>query len=103
MSDAADFAQQLAAEDRTKQRQYVLSSTRGRWRVLGLGVVLLTAIRLAGLVPLAWSFILGFTVVFAAVNYAMTRVARSAELPPRSEEHTSELQSQFHLVCRLLL
>src|SRR5689334_24558011 len=25
-------------------------------------------------------------------------------LPPsRSEEHTSELQSQFHLVCRLLL
>src|SRR5689334_24729112 len=25
------------------------------------------------------------------------------ELMPRSEEHTSELQSQFHLVCRLLL
>src|SRR5438309_7487294 len=24
-------------------------------------------------------------------------------LPIRSEEHTSELQSQFHLVCRLLL
>src|SRR5438309_4618790 len=24
-------------------------------------------------------------------------------LKPRSEEHTSELQSQFHLVCRLLL
>src|SRR5689334_24787505 len=24
-------------------------------------------------------------------------------IPPRSEEHTSELQSQFHLVCRLLL
>src|SRR6266568_9494480 len=23
--------------------------------------------------------------------------------PPRSEEHMSELQSQFHLVCRLLL
>src|SRR5256886_12039431 len=23
--------------------------------------------------------------------------------PPRSEEHTSELQSQSHLVCRLLL
>src|SRR5689334_25369494 len=23
--------------------------------------------------------------------------------PRRSEEHTSELQSQFHLVCRLLL
>src|SRR5438309_9245298 len=25
------------------------------------------------------------------------------ENPERSEEHTSELQSQFHLVCRLLL
>src|SRR5689334_23490024 len=27
----------------------------------------------------------------------------SDQLGPRSEEHTSELQSQFHLVCRLLL
>src|SRR5689334_23645875 len=27
----------------------------------------------------------------------------SAPCPSRSEEHTSELQSQFHLVCRLLL
>src|SRR5689334_23149797 len=26
-----------------------------------------------------------------------------AALPPRSEEHTSELQSQLQLVCRLLL
>src|SRR5687768_17759207 len=26
-----------------------------------------------------------------------------AELPARSEEHTSELQSRLHLVCRLLL
>src|SRR5689334_24116348 len=26
-----------------------------------------------------------------------------ATVPIRSEEHTSELQSQFHLVCRLLL
>src|SRR5689334_24709755 len=30
--------------------------------------------------------------------------ARNTRPPaPRSEEHTSELQSQFHLVCRLLL
>src|SRR2546429_6704697 len=26
-----------------------------------------------------------------------------ATRPPRSEEHTSELQSRLHLVCRLLL
>lgn len=82
MSDAADLDQQLAAEDRSKERQYALSSTRGRWRLLGLGVVLLTAIRLAGLVPVTWSFIVGFGVVFAAVTYAMTRVARSGDIPP---------------------
>src|SRR5256885_1656251 len=33
---------------------------------------------------------------------AMTR-QRAAALPPRSEEHTSELQSPCNLVCRLLL
>src|SRR5439155_16405477 len=30
-------------------------------------------------------------------------VARSRTSPARSEEHTSELQSRGHLVCRLLL
>src|SRR5438309_6943977 len=29
--------------------------------------------------------------------------ARRCRATSRSEEHTSELQSQFHLVCRLLL
>src|SRR5438309_5624286 len=29
--------------------------------------------------------------------------ATHRDLESRSEEHTSELQSQFHLVCRLLL
>src|SRR5689334_24128688 len=28
---------------------------------------------------------------------------KSGASPTKSEEHTSELQSQFHLVCRLLL
>src|SRR2546429_7045171 len=30
-------------------------------------------------------------------------VERAAEVEQRSEEHTSELQSRLHLVCRLLL
>src|SRR5689334_24632173 len=34
---------------------------------------------------------------------ASSSIGRSATAKPRSEEHTSELQSQFHLVCRLLL
>src|SRR5690348_17586277 len=36
----------------------------------------------------------------------INRIAAKAlrlEIPPRSEEHTSELQSPVHLVCRLLL
>src|SRR5438309_5875707 len=36
----------------------------------------------------------------AAAEYGR---AESRKLSSRSEEHTSELQSQFHLVCRLLL
>src|SRR3989449_5355932 len=32
-----------------------------------------------------------------------TRAGPDAELGRRSEEHTSELQSRLHLVCRLLL
>src|SRR5687768_17630758 len=30
-------------------------------------------------------------------------VAEDEQVPRRSEEHTSELQSRLHLVCRLLL
>src|SRR5689334_24735637 len=41
-----------------------------------------------------------------AAKAAAPRQSTAAHSPPttsRSEEHTSELQSQFHLVCRLLL
>src|SRR5438067_3772009 len=34
---------------------------------------------------------------------ALPRRGRGAPAPRRSEEHTSELQSRFDLVCRLLL
>src|SRR2546427_11995283 len=36
-------------------------------------------------------------------NTRATRAGASASLAKRSEEHTSELQSQSNLVCRLLL
>src|SRR2546422_4641807 len=44
----------------------------------------------------------------AAPRAAVERVLRGSPLrcdhrEPRSEEHTSELQSRLHLVCRLLL
>src|SRR5258708_25264590 len=40
---------------------------------------------------------------FILVRRIQIQLARPASLPPRSEEHTSELQSPDHLVCRLLL
>src|SRR5437868_12283581 len=39
----------------------------------------------------------------ARVRRGRRRAARAAALVQRSEEHTSELQSRFDLVCRLLL
>src|SRR5712692_4562122 len=47
-----------------------------------------------------------FHYLWLAVKKAMPRTRKPLpKLAPeyRSEEHTSELQSQFHLVCRLLL
>src|SRR5439155_11175622 len=37
------------------------------------------------------------------LDYVDDRLRLRSEEPPRSEEHTSELQSRGHLVCRLLL
>src|SRR5687768_18094603 len=37
------------------------------------------------------------------VGGRVEHVQPAAVSPPRSEEHTSELQSRLHLVCRLLL
>src|SRR3989442_4260474 len=43
----------------------------------------------------------GIGIAYGEAVYA--RVAARAGTPTRSEEHTSELQSRPHLVCRLLL
>src|SRR5689334_23995701 len=55
------------------------------------------------------SGVLGPCCVWPLSTESFTPYSRSADLSHparlsiRSEEHTSELQSQFHLVCRLLL
>src|SRR5689334_24445520 len=41
--------------------------------------------------------------LLARRSLAVAACTFGAHGAPRSEEHTSELQSQFHLVCRLLL
>src|SRR3989442_13216141 len=45
----------------------------------------------------------GGPVAFNADRAALGRALRAARPDLRSEEHTSELQSRPHLVCRLLL
>src|SRR5438552_2369495 len=79
MPDAADLTDQLADEDRAKQRRYVLANTRARWRFVALGAVLLAILRVAKVSPVSWPFILGFAGVFAAASYAMLRMARGGE------------------------
>src|SRR2546429_5195653 len=44
------------------------------------------------------------TWILPSVGLSSLRTSRrNVDLPERSEEHTSELQSRLHLVCRLLL
>src|SRR5207249_11932874 len=51
------------------------------------------------LAPARWRYRAGARGDGAAHRWPHAR----APVPPRSEEHTSELQSRFDLVCRLLL
>src|SRR5438094_914033 len=82
MSADAALEAQLAEETRAKQRRHILSSTRARWIFVSVGAALLAATRLAGAAPISWWFISGFTVVCAAMNYAMYRVARDTPFRP---------------------
>src|SRR5688572_32621998 len=45
----------------------------------------------------------GMKVLFPTVREAVETIIDPAKIRWRSEEHTSELQSQSNLVCRLLL
>src|SRR5207244_6693686 len=58
-----------------------------------------------GFVVVVGTFILAGAVNTAIVgsNGVLNRVSEDGVLSERSEEHTSELQSPDHLVCRLLL
>src|SRR2546430_4052664 len=59
--------------------------------LLALGFVLMAINRVSGLV------------LPASTKYLVDNVITKRQMNLRSEEHTSELQSQSNLVCRLLL
>jgi len=65
-----------------KQRQYVLANTRARWGFVGFGMVLLAAVKLAGITTISWWFILGFAASFAAANTGMRRLVQGGAFEP---------------------
>src|SRR5690625_2402115 len=68
----------------------------------GLTLALATFTVLAGALPALAAWIGQLIVDAVVAALALHREGQSPELG-RSEEHTSELQSRGHLVCRLLL
>ena len=73
---------QLAEEQQANQRQYVLANTRARWGFVGFAIVLLLAVRLAGIIPISYWFIPAFAATFAAVNYGVRRLATTTTFRP---------------------
>src|SRR5690625_6109608 len=52
--------------------------------------------------PIDWKAVPTIAIRSGALG-SQNMFAQAMKCPPRSEEHTSELQSRGHLVCRLLL
>ena len=73
---------QLLDEQLAKQRQYLLANTRARWGFVGFGIVLLIAVRLAGISTISYWFMLGFAAVFTGANAGMRRLVQRTTFRP---------------------
>ncbi len=73
---------QLVREQHAKRRQYVLANTRARWGFVGFGIVLLALVKVTGIVPLSFWFIVAFAASFAAANYGVRRLALRTAFQP---------------------
>jgi len=73
---------QLVQERLAKQRHYVLANTRARWGFVGFGIVLLAAVKLAGLATISWWFILVFAASFAGANAGVRRLVQGGAFEP---------------------
>ena len=73
---------QFLEERMAKQRQYVLANTRARWGFVGFGILLIATVKLLGISPISWWFILVFAVAFAVANVAMRRLVAGDKFEP---------------------
>src|SRR5438876_2384999 len=80
----------------------IMSDAEGIRNLVGTGLVQLVGGLLTGAVALVVLFVLNWRLTAIAILILACFGAGMA-LAFRSEEHTSELQSPVHLVCRLLL
>jgi methyl-accepting chemotaxis protein len=71
-----ELSQQVAAEQRAKQRQFVLAGAQARWRLIAAGVLLLGIVRLIPLAQVPWFLLLGFSVGSVLGNLAVANLAR---------------------------
>src|SRR5689334_8213121 len=79
---------------------HFLNTWNARQGTFDASIIYLTSVLIGGSRTFLGSIVGGM--VFTALPEILRSLADTGGLP-RSEEHTSELQSQFHLVCRLLL
>ena len=73
---------QLVEERLAKQRQYVLTNTAARWGFVGFGIVLVAVVKLAGLTPISWLFLLAFAALFAGANLGVRRLVQATAFQP---------------------
>src|SRR5689334_24087539 len=92
--------QAIAAENNLAETAYFVKTGQASYDLRWFTPTL--EVDLCGHATLASAWVL-FNILDPRLN-EVRFMTRSGELVvKRSEEHTSELQSQFHLVCRLLL
>jgi len=72
----------VKSERLAKQRQYILTNTRARWGFVGFGIALVAIVKLAGLTPISWLFLLGFVVAFAGANLGVRLLVQRTAFHP---------------------
>jgi methyl-accepting chemotaxis protein len=77
-----ELSEQFVAERRAKQRQYALANTQAHWPLIVVAALLLGAVRLLGIVPVSWIFIVGFIAAAVAANLGLGRLVRQPVFRP---------------------